>query len=120
MLFAQSMKKYVWVASVDLSASPRTYSTPVMYRANSVPTYVSAGVANHGSRIDATEKIKLDKNYGRAIKEYDKVWVFDSQYETPTFDILASTATHVVRAIKDTPLVRTVEIRRLIAYDDGM
>lgn len=118
MLTAFSMQKDMWVASVDLAKSPRQYSEPKLYRVNVLPTSDGSDVVAYGSRLSTIERARMDRWYGKDIKRYDRVWVFDAGSEQPPFDVLAKTAPYVVRGIKDTPLVRTVEIKRLTKYDD--
>lgn len=122
MLCSQEMKRDLWVASVDLTSRPREYSEPKLYRVNVLPTTAGADIAPYGSRISEIERARMDKKYGKDIKEYDRAWIFEyDQSEVPippTSDRLATTAPYVVRAVKDTPLVRTVELRRLIPYEN--
>lgn len=120
MLFAHSMKKDMWVASVDLSLNPRQYSKPKCYKVNVLPTSDGSDVVAYGSRLSTIERARMDRWYGKDIKQYDRVWIQEQGDDEPAYDPLASTAPYVVRAIKDTPLVRTVEVRRMMPYDDGV
>lgn len=112
------MQKDMWVAKVDLSTTPRTYAEPKKYEVNVLPTSDGSDVATYGSRLSTIERARMDRWYGKDIGHYDRVWVLEQGSPEPPNDKLASTATHVVRAIKDTPLIRTVELRRLVPYDD--
>jgi hypothetical protein len=121
MLFAQSMKKDMWVASVDLSLKPRQYSQPKLYQVNVLPTSDGSDVVAYGSRLSEIERARMSRSYGADIKRFDRVWILEKgATPPPANDVLASTAPYVVRAIKDTPLIRTVEVLRLQPYDNEL
>lgn len=122
MLFSQGMKKNMWVASVDLTQKPPRYGEPKLYKVNALPTSDGSDVVAYGSRLSTIERARMDRKYGKNINRYDKVWIFDKNSdETPPMDDeLAETAPYVVRGIKDTQLIRTVELNRLMSYDEEL
>lgn len=122
MLFSQGMKKDMWVASVDLSQKPRVYGEPKLYKVNVLPTSDGSEVVAYGSRLSTIERARMDRKYGKDIKRFDKVWIFEkgSGEIPPMDDELAETAPYVVRGLKTTQLILTVELQRLMSYDDEL